>query len=111
MIGLFGWLELFEHSIALIENSPTLDYLPTWAALLGSCQRLGNIKLAKLAFDYAVQLDEIDKLFFLDPSKQRAFRYIRQMWQHQRSTKHFHCSICKGHCILECNDKRVWNKP
>ena len=65
MIGLFGWLELFEHSIALIENSPTLDYLPTWAALLGSCQRLGNIKLGKLAFDYAVQLDETDSVPYI----------------------------------------------
>ena len=21
------------------------------------------------------------------------------------------CVACKGYCILECNDKRVWNKP
>ena len=62
MVDLFGWLGLFEHSITLIENIPTSDYLPTWATLLGSCQRLGNIKLAKLAFDYAVQLNETDSV-------------------------------------------------
>ena len=62
MVDLFGRIGLFEHSIALIEKIPTSDYLPTWTALLGSCQRLGNIKLGKLAFDYAVQLDETNSV-------------------------------------------------
>ena len=73
MVDLFGWLGLFEHSITLIENIPTSDYLPTWATLLGSCQRLGNIKLAKLAFDYAIHLDEIYKVIFFRVRKLRYY--------------------------------------
>ena len=54
----------------------------------------------------------IEKLFEKrDPSQQHACRYIWQMWQHQRSIKLFSMLLsAKGHCILECNDKRVWNK-
>ena len=62
MVDLFGQLGLLDQSIAPIEKIPTLDYLPMWATLLGSCQRLGNIKLGKLAFDYAVQLDETNSV-------------------------------------------------
>ena len=99
MVDLFGQLGLLDQSIAPIEKIPTLDYLPMWATLLGSCQRLGNIKLAKLAFDYVVQLDEIYELIFSDPTQQHAFRYIWHAWQHKKSTKYFQSSIGKGHCI------------
>ena len=79
MVDLFGQLGLLDQSIAPIEKIPTLDYLPMWATLLGSCQRLGNIKLPKLAFNYAIQQYQVYKLIFLDPSQQHAFRYIWQM--------------------------------
>ena len=36
---------------------PSSDYLPVWLALLGACRKWANVKLGKLAFNQAVQLD------------------------------------------------------
>ena len=33
------------------------DYLPMWTALLGACQKWGNVYLGRIAFDHAIQLD------------------------------------------------------
>jgi Flp pilus assembly protein TadD len=36
---------------------PSSDHLAIWLALLASCGKWGNVKLGRLAFNQAVQLD------------------------------------------------------
>ncbi|KAH7295758.1 hypothetical protein KP509_27G064300 [Ceratopteris richardii] len=58
MVDLFGRAGLFEKAIALIQDMPSLDYLLVWSALLGACQRWGDVNLGKWAFNHAVQMDK-----------------------------------------------------
>ena len=58
MIDLFGRSGHFDEAVEAIKRMPTLDYLPMWSSLLGSCKKWGNVEVGKLAFDHCVQLDE-----------------------------------------------------
>mgnify|MGYP000532979140 FL=1 len=48
----------FDEAIVVTKEMSICDYLPVWTTLLGSCQKWGNVKVGKVAFDHAVRLDE-----------------------------------------------------
>ena len=58
MVMIFGFAGQFDKAIAMIEVMPSSNYLAVWIALLGSCRKWGNVKLGKLAFHQAIQLDD-----------------------------------------------------
>ena len=57
MIDLFGRAGHFDKAIGVIKRLPSSGYLPAWSALLGACRKWENVKLGRLAFEYAVKLD------------------------------------------------------
>ena len=57
MVDLFGRVGHFDKVMDLIKEMPSPDYLPIWGALLGACRKWGNVRLGRLAFDRAIQLD------------------------------------------------------
>ena len=58
MVDLFGRGGHVEKAIEIIKRMPSADYLPVWVTLLSACCKLGDVKLGRLAFEYAIQLDE-----------------------------------------------------
>ena len=57
MVDLFGRAGCFDKAMAIIEKMPLYDYRPTWSALLNACHQWGNVRLGRLAFKHAVQID------------------------------------------------------
>ena len=57
MIDLFGRAGHFDKAMEVIKEMPSSDYPPVWGALLGACQKWGNVELGRFAFDQALQLD------------------------------------------------------
>ncbi|KAI5074072.1 hypothetical protein GOP47_0012085 [Adiantum capillus-veneris] len=57
MVDLFGRARHFDKTLSVIEKMPFSDYPPVWSALLSACREWGNVKLGRIAFDHAVQLD------------------------------------------------------
>ena len=60
MIDLFGRAGYFGEAIVMIRNMAAFNYLPSWIALLGACQKWGNVKLGRRVFEHAIELDEND---------------------------------------------------
>ena len=58
MIDLFGRGGHFDKAVSMVGRMPSLDYLPAWLALLGACQKWGNLILGRLAFEHSIRLDE-----------------------------------------------------
>ncbi|KAI5071885.1 hypothetical protein GOP47_0014136 [Adiantum capillus-veneris] len=58
MVSLFGFAGYLDKAMSVIKRSPLPDRLPAWSALISTCQKLGNVKLAREAFEHAVQLHE-----------------------------------------------------
>jgi pentatricopeptide repeat protein len=56
VVGL-GFAGQFDHAMSMIEVMPSSDYLTVWLALLCSCKKWGNVKLATLAFGQALLVD------------------------------------------------------
>jgi pentatricopeptide repeat protein len=58
MIVIFGCVGMFEKAMLVIKKKvPSLKYPAIWVALLTGCQKWGNVNLARLAFDWAIELD------------------------------------------------------
>jgi pentatricopeptide repeat protein len=57
MINLFAGSGHFDKAMAVIKQLPSSGHLTVWASLLGSCRKWENVKLGRLAFEHAVQLD------------------------------------------------------
>jgi pentatricopeptide repeat protein len=57
MVVALGSVGHFDKVISLIKLMPSLDYSSVWLAVLGACSKWGNVKLAVLVFDQAIQLD------------------------------------------------------
>ena len=57
IVDLLGRAGHIDRAFAVIKKMPCSDYAPLWGTFLGSCRKWGNIKLAELAFEYAIQLD------------------------------------------------------
>jgi pentatricopeptide repeat protein len=57
MVIAYGCAGHFDSAVTLIKATASLDYAVIWLALLGSCKRWENVKLGRVAFDQAVQLD------------------------------------------------------
>ena len=55
MIDVFVRSGLFHKALLIIEKLPILDARAVWTVLLGACQKWGNLKLAGLAFENALQ--------------------------------------------------------
>ncbi|MCO5562196.1 hypothetical protein L7F22_015822 [Adiantum nelumboides] len=59
MVDLFGRASRFDKAMRAIKMMPSDDYPPVWSALLGACLRGGNVELGQLAFERAIQLDNV----------------------------------------------------
>ena len=58
MVIIFGCVGKFEKAMLVIKQKmPSLDYPAIWLALLSCCRKWGYVNLARLAFDWVVQLD------------------------------------------------------
>ncbi|KAH7445986.1 hypothetical protein KP509_01G031300 [Ceratopteris richardii] len=57
MVDLLSRAGQFEEAMKVIDELPSVDYLPSWLSLLGSCRLCGNVKVGKVAFDQAIRLD------------------------------------------------------
>ena len=57
LIVVFGCAGMFDQAISVIKVTPSPDSLDIWVALLGTCKKWGNVKLARLAFDQVLQID------------------------------------------------------
>jgi pentatricopeptide repeat protein len=57
MVAAFGCAGFFNEALSTIEAMPSLDSPIPWLALLGSCRKWGNVRLAISTFDRVVQLD------------------------------------------------------
>ncbi|KAI5058785.1 hypothetical protein GOP47_0026955 [Adiantum capillus-veneris] len=51
MVDLLTRAGHFHEALPLMQALPTVDYNQSWFVLLGACQRLGNAKLGRLAFE------------------------------------------------------------
>lgn len=58
MVALFGRAGHLSKAVEVIKRMPSSDHLPLWSALMGACQKWGDVKLASLAFEHAIQLDD-----------------------------------------------------
>jgi pentatricopeptide repeat protein len=55
MIDVFGRSGHFNKALIITEKMPVVDTLAVWTALMGACQKWGNLELARLASANAVQ--------------------------------------------------------
>ena len=58
MVAIFGSAGCFDQAMSVIKTMPFSDHPSVWLALLGSCRKWGNVKLGRLAFDQAIQLED-----------------------------------------------------
>lgn len=59
LVALFGHAGLFDKAIDVIKKTPSLfNSLSVWFALLGACQKWGNVKFARLSFEHTIGLDK-----------------------------------------------------
>ncbi|KAH7439823.1 hypothetical protein KP509_04G078100 [Ceratopteris richardii] len=59
MVNLFGFAGHFDKAVSIIRKFTRFDHSPAWCALLSSCQRWGNTKLAREAFECSVGTEEV----------------------------------------------------
>ena len=57
MVLAFGCAGRFDEAVSVIKAMPSSDYPEIWLVLLSTCRKWSNVKLGKLAFDQALQLD------------------------------------------------------
>ena len=58
MIDLFGRAGHFDTAMEVIKEMSSSDYPPVWGALIGACQKWGNVDIGELAFKHMVMIDE-----------------------------------------------------
>jgi pentatricopeptide repeat protein len=58
MVVGFGCIGEFDKAVSVIKVMPCPEHPAVWLALLGACKRWGNVRLARVAFDQVVQLDD-----------------------------------------------------
>ena len=57
MVVAFGCSGHFDKAISVINAMPCAQFAAVWIALLGGCRKWGNVELARVAFDQALQLE------------------------------------------------------
>ncbi|KAI5062732.1 hypothetical protein GOP47_0023271 [Adiantum capillus-veneris] len=60
MVDLFGRAGHLDKAISMIQKMPSTNYPAAWSALLGACQKCGDVIAGKFAFDHAVCVDKKD---------------------------------------------------
>ncbi|KAH7316232.1 hypothetical protein KP509_21G084300 [Ceratopteris richardii] len=60
MVDLFARAEDLYKALRVIEQMPSTEYSSAWSALLGACRKWGNVKIGRLAFNHAIQLNGCD---------------------------------------------------
>ncbi|KAI5068665.1 hypothetical protein GOP47_0017010 [Adiantum capillus-veneris] len=58
IVDLLGHAGHFDKAMSVIENMPSSGYIQVWLALLGACQKWGNVEVGRLSFERAVLLDK-----------------------------------------------------
>ncbi|KAH7443863.1 hypothetical protein KP509_02G053800 [Ceratopteris richardii] len=62
MVDLFGRSGDMDMARVVVETMPICDDHKAWDALLGACQKWGNKRLGKLAFDHALLVNDGDAI-------------------------------------------------
>ncbi|KAH7431458.1 hypothetical protein KP509_08G049100 [Ceratopteris richardii] len=65
MIDLLGRTGHFDKAMEVIEKIASSDDPLVWSTILSSCEKWGNLKLGKWAFDHAIQLDGHDPVVYI----------------------------------------------
>jgi pentatricopeptide repeat protein len=58
LVSLLGCAGHLDKAVSVIKGIPSSTYTPIWLTLLCACRKWGNIKLGRLTFDQAIQLDD-----------------------------------------------------
>eukprot|EP00250_Pteridium_aquilinum_P021138 c25035_g8_i1 orf=2-229(+) len=65
MVDLFGRAGHLDKAVKIIQEMPVSDYSTVWSALLGSCQKWGNVNVGRWAFELGVQSDKSDPVAYV----------------------------------------------
>ena len=65
MIDLFGRAGHFDKAIRVIQEMPSYHDSVLWLALLGACQKWGDVNVGKWAFEQAIQVDRSDSAAYV----------------------------------------------
>jgi pentatricopeptide repeat protein len=57
MVVVFGYMGRFDKAMSVLRTMPSPGDPSVWVALLSACRKRGNVKLGKLAFEQAIELD------------------------------------------------------
>ncbi|KAI5064459.1 hypothetical protein GOP47_0021129, partial [Adiantum capillus-veneris] len=60
VVDLFARAGHLDEAIAMIEGMPFFASPRVWHIVMGAAQKFGNIKLGKMAFTHAAQMNEVD---------------------------------------------------
>ncbi|KAH7428661.1 hypothetical protein KP509_09G010600 [Ceratopteris richardii] len=60
MIDLFGRSGQLDKAMEVIKEMPPGEDLAVWSALLGACQKWGDVNVGKRAFEHSVELSQND---------------------------------------------------
>ncbi|XP_043705287.1 pentatricopeptide repeat-containing protein At3g29230-like [Telopea speciosissima] len=60
LVDLLGRAGLLDEAKELIETMETKSSVPMWGALLGACNRLGNVQMGEYAAKHLIELDPND---------------------------------------------------
>ena len=106
MIDLFGRAGHLDKVISIIKQMPYIANMSIWHSVLGACQKWGNVKVARLAFEHALQIDEMDATAYVclsnlyatcgmkeDAEKINALREEKGAWKTSK-TWSFQCIDC-----------------
>ena len=55
MTVIYGYAGEFDKAISMVKTMAIIDDTSPWLSLLGTCRKLGNLKLGELAFEQVVQ--------------------------------------------------------
>ena len=65
MVDLLGRIGRVDRAVEMIREMPGLPNVVIWQTILAACQKCGNFKRGKEAFDEAVGLDERDAIAYV----------------------------------------------
>ncbi|KAH7291454.1 hypothetical protein KP509_29G017400 [Ceratopteris richardii] len=60
MVDLFGRAGHLDKAVQVIQKMPNSSHMAAWCALLGACQKWGEVEVGEWAFEQAVALDGSD---------------------------------------------------
>ena len=93
MVDLLGRAGQVEKAMMLIEEMPYCGSLTIWHIILGACQKGLNLKIGRLAFENAIQLDGKDAAAYVCMSKVLAAMGLQEDAENIESMRLKNCVV------------------